>query len=70
MTKATTNSPMGYHNPCLGENGEEPKYFLSGRSPDLSGGGVLFWAYSEREGIEAFAAYAEFGYSKLELERR
>ena len=59
-------SPMGYHNPCF-LHGRNASFSVGGRTPDRTGGGVLFWAYSREEAEAAALAYKNAGYHDVSI---
>jgi hypothetical protein len=55
-------------NPCT-MNGVEAPYAVTGYDPNMTGGGVLFWAYSLPEADRAADAFREEGYKQVKVYR-
>lgn len=66
-------TPMGYHNPCSMDTPSgrrEAPFAIAGSDPDRRGGGILFWAYSDSEALEARDAYQAAGYHNVHIEQQ
>ncbi len=56
--------PLPRQNPCR-RYGQDATHAVIGYEPDMSGGGVLFWAYSLEDANRAAEAFREEGYKEV-----